>query len=59
MGLAEEAMALTEMRYTKHLIPEHVHIMMKRAREAIVAGRLVPPRTEEDLKTFEPRDLAQ
>ena len=59
VGLAEEAMALTEMRYTKHLIPEHVHIMMKRAREAIVAGRLVPPRTEEDLKTFEPRDLAQ
>lgn len=59
VGLAENAMGLTEMRYTKHLIPEHALTMMKRATEAIVAGRLVPPRTEEALTTFQPPDLAQ
>ncbi len=59
LGLAEEAMSLTEMRYTKHLIPEHAFVMIKRAKRSIVDEKLDPPRYSEQLQDFEPVDLAQ
>ena len=58
VGLAEDAISLTEMRYTKHLVPDHVFVMIKRAKRAIIQGSLEPPRYPEDLERFQPVDLA-
>ncbi|MFH1740855.1 MAG: BMP family ABC transporter substrate-binding protein [bacterium] len=58
VGVAEEAMGLTEMRHTKDLVPNYAFDIMERARKAIISGKLKPPRTKEDLETFEPFDLS-
>ncbi|HQO37150.1 MAG TPA: BMP family ABC transporter substrate-binding protein [bacterium] len=57
VGLAEEATCLTDMRHTKHLVPQATLDLIERAKEAIVAGKIHVPRTLEDLKNFQPVNL--
>lgn len=52
VGLAEDAVQLTDMRHTRHLVPPEVFQAVADASRAIVAGDLVPPRTLAELDPF-------
>lgn len=41
--LADEGVELSEMRYTKELIPDQVHALLDSLRQDIIAGRIVVP----------------
>ena len=54
IGLAEGAISLTDMRFTKDKIPPSALRLVKLAKEKIGRGELIVPRTSEDLKNFTP-----
>jgi basic membrane protein A len=57
LGLKDDAVSLTDFKYTKALIGSANLARVARLRAAIVAGRIVPPQTREQLATFVPVKL--
>jgi len=54
LGLREDGVGLTDFQYTKSLIGAANIARVNRIREAIVAGKIAPPSTREDLAKFKP-----
>lgn len=54
LGLKEDGVGLTPMRYTRTLLPRGTLAMLERYREAIVRGAINVPATPDDLKKFHP-----
>jgi basic membrane protein A len=54
LGLKEGAISLSEMRYTKAAAGAANLAKVAAIRRAIVAGKIVPPSTREELATFKP-----
>ncbi len=54
LGLRENGVGLTDFQYTKNLIGAANIARVDRIRNAIVAGKIVPPSTREDLAKFKP-----
>ena len=57
LGLKDGAVGLTSFKYTKDLIGSAHIATLARLRAAIVAGKIVPPKTREELATFVPVKL--
>jgi basic membrane protein A len=57
LGLKDDAVSLTDFKYTKALIGSANLARVARLRAAIVAGKIVPPQTREQLATFVPVKL--
>lgn len=53
-GLKDDAVGLSDMRHTRSLVPEEAHAVMRRAREAIVTGKIAVPKTYAELEKFVP-----
>jgi basic membrane protein A len=56
-GLKDGAVGLTDFKYTKALIGSANLARLDRLRAAIVAGKIVPPKTREELASFVPVKL--
>ena len=54
LGLREDGVGLTDFQYTKNFIGAANIARVDRIRKAIVAGKIVPPSTREDLAKFKP-----
>jgi basic membrane protein A and related proteins len=54
LGLRQNGVGLTNFQYTKSLIGQAHIARLARIREAIVAGKIVPPSTREELAKFTP-----
>ena len=54
LGLAQNAVGLTDFHYTKALVGTANIARVDAIRKAIVAGKIVPPTTREGLSTFTP-----
>src|SRR5579872_5860472 len=59
LGLKEGGVGLTEMRYTRALLPPGALTTVERYRRAIVSGALVVPSTAAQLQSFHPVSPAQ
>lgn len=54
LGLKEDGVGLTRMRYTRLLLPKGALATLERYREAIVRGAITVPSTPAELKNFHP-----
>jgi basic membrane protein A len=54
LGLAQDGVGLTDFKYTKTLVGEANLARIGRIRAAIIAGRVSPPSTREELERFKP-----
>jgi basic membrane protein A len=54
IGLKDNAISLTEMRYTRESIPAEALELVRIAEEDIKSGRLIIPRTRQELRRFTP-----
>jgi len=54
VGLAEGGVGLSPMQYTKQDVPPAVMDKIKALQQDIVAGKIVPPTTPEELAKFTP-----
>ncbi len=52
-GLKDDYTGLTEMVHTRHLVPPEAFETIGQAREAIISGKLIIPKTYEALRAFE------
>ena len=52
VGLAEEAVGLTEMRHTRDAVQPLVHHIVASASSEIIKGNIVPPKTYDELEAF-------
>jgi basic membrane protein A len=57
LGLKQDGVGLTNFQYTKGVIGEANIARLKRIRQAIVDGTIVPPATRQELSTFKPVPL--
>jgi basic membrane protein A len=57
LGLKENAVGLTDFRYTKHALTPAQFRMLDRIKAAIIAGTIVPPATRDELAAFKPVPL--
>ena len=57
LGLRDDGVGLTDFKYTKALIGSANLARLASLRAAIVAGKIVPPKTREELATFVPVKL--
>jgi basic membrane protein A len=56
-GLKNDGVGLTDFKYTKGLIGSANLARVERLRRAIIAGKIVPPQTREELAAFKPVKL--
>ena len=54
LGLAEGAVGLTDFRYTRRLIPSAALARLARLKAAVISGKIVVPRTPQELARFKP-----
>ncbi len=54
VGLKEGYVGLTEMKHTRHLVPEEAFKAIEHARELIVSEEMKIPRTKSELPNFNP-----
>lgn len=54
IGLKEGAVSITDMRYTRHIIPPHALEMVEKGAALIKEGKLSIPRAVEDVESFQP-----
>ncbi len=54
LGIKENGVGLSPMKYTKHLVPQEVLDKIETLRQMIADGRLKVPQSEEELKSFQP-----
>jgi len=54
LGIKDGAIGLTDFRYTKHALTPAQFRTLLVLRDAIVAGKIVPPSTREELASFKP-----
>ncbi len=54
VGLKDGYVGLTEMEFTRHLVPEKAFLTMDRSKELIISGTLTIPKTYEELENFKP-----
>ncbi len=54
LGLKENGVGLTDMKYTRKYIPKKVLALIEKAKKAIIEGKLVVPSNEDELKKFKP-----
>lgn len=54
LGLKDDAISLTDFRNTKDVVTAPIQERLKTIREAIIAGKIVPPATREELASFKP-----
>jgi len=57
LGIKEGGLKLSPMQYTRKDIPAAVLTKLEKVRELIVSGRIVVPKTEEEIQVFEPPKL--
>ena len=57
LGLREGGIALTPFTYSRAVVKPAMVARIKRLRDAIVAGKIVPPATREALAAFKPGTL--
>ncbi|MBV8355553.1 MAG: BMP family ABC transporter substrate-binding protein, partial [Candidatus Eremiobacteraeota bacterium] len=57
LGLAQNGVGLTDFQYTKQAIGPANIARVNRIRQAIVARKIVPPATREELASFKPVPL--
>ena len=58
LGLKDGAVGLTDFRYTRSTMTPQRRARLKTIADAIVAGKIVPPTTREELASFRPVALA-
>jgi basic membrane protein A len=56
-GLADNGVGLTDFRYTKQIIGPKTIAEIGKLRAAIIAGKIAPPQTREELANFKPVKL--
>ncbi|MBW2146882.1 MAG: BMP family ABC transporter substrate-binding protein [Deltaproteobacteria bacterium] len=57
IGLKEGAVCLTDMKYTRHIIPAHALAMVEKASALIKKGKLQIPVNVRDVESFQPPGL--
>lgn len=57
LGIKENGVGISPMRYTKHLVPKQVLDKIETLRQMIAEDKLKVPQSEEELKTFQPPTL--
>ncbi|MCL6520185.1 MAG: BMP family ABC transporter substrate-binding protein [Armatimonadetes bacterium] len=53
LGLKEGGVGLSPMKYTKQVLPPGTMDMIEELKQAIIEGKIKPPKTEKELKEFE------
>lgn len=54
LGLKEDAVGLTDFAYTKAVVGAKTIARLRALRDAIIAGKIAPPATRQDLAAFRP-----
>jgi basic membrane protein A len=57
LGLREDGVGLTSFKYTRKAIGDAAIAKVARLKDAIIAGKIVPPKTREELARFKPVPL--
>jgi basic membrane protein A and related proteins len=53
-GLKENGVGLSEMKYTKQVVPADVQTRLDKIKQMIIDGQIVPPTSLKELATFQP-----
>ena len=56
-GLKDNGVGLTDFQYTKQIIGPKTIAEVRKLRDAIIAGKITPPQTREELANFKPVKL--
>jgi basic membrane protein A len=59
VGIKEGALSLTDMRHTKSLIPDEIHLAIERAQELIIGQKVKLPVNDEQLAKFQAVELGE
>ncbi len=57
-GLKQNGVGLTDMKYTRNLVPDAVMKKLHHLKMMIIDGTLIPPFTLQELKTFKPPKIS-